>query len=73
MLRLEIQGVSVGMERWDRLAQGSLQTAAQNTVWFTTLHQVFALQRTGHDAAVKETLDYASAQGDSGIQKVWMN
>ena len=66
MLRLEIQGVSVGMERWERLAQGSLKTATQNTIWFTTLHQIFALQRTGHDAAVKETLDYANAQGDSG-------
>jgi tetratricopeptide (TPR) repeat protein len=38
MLRLEIQGVSVGMKRWERLAQGSLQTATQNTVWFTTVH-----------------------------------
>jgi hypothetical protein len=66
MLRLEIQGVSVGTKRWERLAQGSLQAATQNTIWFTTLHQVCALQRTGNDAAVKETLDYANAQGDSG-------
>jgi hypothetical protein len=66
MIRLEIQGVSVGTERWERLAQGALQTATQNTIWFTTVHQVFALQRTGHDAAVKATLDYANAQGDSG-------
>lgn len=66
MLRLEIQGVSVGMERWERLAQASLQTATQNTIWFTTVHQVFALQRAGNDAAVKEALDYANTQGDSG-------
>jgi tetratricopeptide (TPR) repeat protein len=66
MLRLEIQGVSVGNERWERLAQGSLQTATQNTIWFTTAHQVLALQRAGHNTAVKETLDYAKVQGDAG-------
>jgi hypothetical protein len=56
----------VGNERWERLAQGSLQTATQNTIWFTTAHQVLALQRAGHNTAVKETLDYAKVQGDAG-------
>jgi tetratricopeptide (TPR) repeat protein len=66
MLRLEIQGVSMGNERWERLAEGSLQTATQNTIWFTTAHQVLALQRAGHNAAVNAALDYAKVQGDAG-------
>jgi tetratricopeptide (TPR) repeat protein len=69
MLRLEIQGVSVGEDRWERLAAGALQTASQNTIWFTTLHQVLALLRAGHADAVKETQDHANAQGKSGSQR----
>ncbi len=62
LLRLEAQGVSVGTERWERLAQGSLQTATQNTVWFTTAHHVLALLRTGRVSAVDETINYANAR-----------
>lgn len=69
LLRLELQGVSVGMERWERLAQGSLQTATQNTIWFTTVHHVLALLRTGRDSAVNETVDYAKRQGHSGSRR----
>jgi tetratricopeptide (TPR) repeat protein len=66
LLRLEVQGVSAGTERWERLAQGSLQTATQNTIWFTTLHQVLALQRTGRNAAVTEAVASAKSPGDDG-------
>ena len=69
LLRLEAQGVSVGTERWERLAQGSLQTATQNTIWFTTVHQVLALLRTGRVSAVDEALNYANAQGQSGSRR----
>jgi len=69
LLRLEAQGVSVGMERWERLAQGSLQTATQNTIWFTTAHQVLALLRTGRVSAVDETINYANAHGHSGSRR----
>jgi tetratricopeptide (TPR) repeat protein len=69
LLRLELQGVSVGTERWERLAQGSLLTATQNTIWFTTVHHVLALLRAGHVFAVEETLEYALAQGQSGSQR----
>jgi hypothetical protein len=57
------------MERWERLAQGSLQTATQNTIWFTTVHHVLALLRTGRTSAVEETLEYANAQGHSGSRR----
>ena len=69
LVRLELQGVAVGAGRWERLAQASLQTATQNTVWFTTLHHVLALLRTGRHAAVKETLAYARAQGEAGSEQ----
>ncbi len=69
LIRLEVQGVSVGTDRWERLAQASLQTATQNTIWFTTLHHVLALQRSGRDSAVKEALAYAEAQADSGSEQ----
>jgi len=66
LLRLELQGVAVGTERWERIAQASLQTATQNTIWFTTVHHVLALLRTGRRAAVEEALAYARAQGTAG-------
>lgn len=69
MLRLEIQGVPAGKERWERLAEGALQTATRNTIWFTTLHQVIALQRSGRDDAVNEALAYANAQGKTGSHR----
>jgi tetratricopeptide (TPR) repeat protein len=69
LVRLELQGVSVGADRWERLAQASLQTATQNTIWFTTVHHVLALLRTGRISAVKETLAYANAQGRSGSEQ----
>jgi protein-disulfide isomerase-like protein with CxxC motif len=60
LLRLELQGVSVGTERWERIAQGALPAATQNTIWFTTLHHVLALVRAGRHSAAQETLAYAS-------------
>ena len=69
LVRLELQGVAVGAERWERLAQGALQTATQNTVWFTTLHHVLALLRTGRSAAVNETLAYANAHAAAGSEQ----
>jgi len=69
LVRLELQGVAVGTERWERLAQASLQTATQNTIWFTTVHHVLALLRTGRHAAVEETLAYARAQGEAGSEQ----
>ena len=54
LARLEFQGLTVGPERWARLAEGSLKTCAQTTLWFTSMHQVMALIRAGHspDAAL---------------------
>jgi tetratricopeptide (TPR) repeat protein len=69
LVRLELQGVAVGTERWERLAQASLLTSTQNTIWFTTLHHVLALLRTGRVAAVNETLAYAKRQGECGSEQ----
>jgi hypothetical protein len=68
LTRLECQGVDVGLARWERLAQGSLPTAAQNTVWFTTMHHVVALLRGGRQAAVPPTLEYLRSAAATSTQ-----
>ena len=47
LARLEFQGVDVGLARWERLAQASLPSATQSTIWFTAMHHVMALMRSG--------------------------
>ena len=61
LARLEFQGLEVGDERWQRLAQGSLPNATQCTIWFTAMHHVIALLRSGRLADVKAALDYLNA------------
>jgi tetratricopeptide (TPR) repeat protein len=63
LARLEFQGVDVGPARWERLAQASLRNATQNTIWFTTMHHVMALTRSGRQEAVQSTLDYLNSAG----------
>jgi hypothetical protein len=45
-----------------------LHTATQNTVWFTALHHVMALARSGRLSAVQATLDYLNTAGASSTQ-----
>lgn len=68
LARLEFQGIDVGPARWERLAQGSLPNAAQSTIWFTSMHHVMALVRTGRLSAAQEALDYLGAAGASSAQ-----
>jgi tetratricopeptide (TPR) repeat protein len=68
LARLEFQGVEVGLARWERLAQGSLVNATQSTIWFTSMHHVMALTRTGRISAVRSTLDYLSSSGACSAQ-----
>ena len=68
LARLEFQGVDVGLERWERLAQGSLVNAAQSTIWFTSMHHVMALTRSGRVSAVRSTLEYLRSAGTSSEQ-----
>jgi tetratricopeptide (TPR) repeat protein len=68
LARLEFQGVDVGLARWERLAQASLLSATQSTIWFTSMHHVMALMRTGRKAAVQSALDYLSSVGTSSTQ-----
>lgn len=68
LARLEFQGVDVGLARWERLAQASLRIATQNTVWFTAMHHVMALTRSGRVSAVQSALDYLSSAGTSSRQ-----
>jgi tetratricopeptide (TPR) repeat protein len=68
LARLEFQGVEVGLARWERLAQGSLLNATQTTVWFTSMHHVMALMRTGRVSAVRSALDYLSSAATSSTQ-----
>jgi tetratricopeptide (TPR) repeat protein len=63
LARLEFQGIDVGMERWERLAQGSLPNATQNTIWFTSMHHVMALLRSGRISAARSTLGYLDTAG----------
>ena len=68
LARLEFQGVDVGLARWERLAQGSLLNATQSTIWFTSMHHVMALMRSGRVSAVQATLDYLSTVGTGSTQ-----
>lgn len=63
LARLEFQGVDVGPQRWERLGQGSLPNAAQSTIWFTSLHHVMALIRSGRGSAVQPVVDYLRSEG----------
>lgn len=58
LARLEFQGVDVGRERWTRLAEGSLKTSVQTTQWFTAMHQIIALTRSGWDPDAEAALEY---------------
>jgi tetratricopeptide (TPR) repeat protein len=53
LARLEFQGVDVGLARWERLAQASLLSATQSTIWFTSMHHVMALMRSGREPAAQ--------------------
>ncbi len=68
LARLEFQGVDVGLARWERLAQGSLPNATQSTIWFTSMHHVMALARSGRLSAVQSTLEYLRASGRNSAQ-----
>jgi tetratricopeptide (TPR) repeat protein len=68
LARLEFQGVDVGLARWERLAQASLANATQSTIWFTAMHHVMALTRSGRVSAVQSTFDYLSSAGGSSTQ-----
>ena len=68
LARLECQGVDVGLARWERLAQASLLNATQSTVWFTSMHHVMALVRSGRVAAVQSTFEYLRSAGTSSAQ-----
>ncbi|HSG63991.1 MAG TPA: hypothetical protein VLD39_03290, partial [Gammaproteobacteria bacterium] len=68
LARLEIQGIDVGPDRWERLAQASLSSATQCTLWFTAMHHVIALSRTGREAAVQATFDYLGSAGAISTQ-----
>jgi len=63
LARLEFQGIDVGTERWERLAQASLQSATRCTLWFTAMHQVMALARSGRHSAVQSALEYLASAG----------
>jgi tetratricopeptide (TPR) repeat protein len=68
LARLEFQGVDVGLARWERLAQASLRNATQSTIWFTSMHHVMALMRSGRVSAVQSTFDYLSSVGMKSTQ-----
>src|SRR6266508_1318572 len=68
LARLEFQGVDVGLARWERLAQASVLSATQSTIWFTAMHHVMALMRSGRVSAVQSTFDYLSSVGTSSTQ-----
>lgn len=61
LARLEFQGVDVGPERWERLALGSLPNATQSTIWFTSMHHVIALARSGRLSACTRPSNTCSA------------
>ena len=68
LARLEFQGVNVGFERWERLAQASLVSATRCTLWFTAMHHVMALVRSGRESAANAALRYLQAAGEHSTQ-----
>lgn len=68
LVRLECQGVDVGADRWERLAQASLNSATQCTVWFTAMHHVMALARSGKLSDAQATLDHLKSAGEGAAQ-----
>ncbi len=68
LARLEFQGVEVGAERWRRLAEASLLNATQNTIWFTSMHHVMALIRSGEAQATQAAFDYLSSSAGVSAQ-----
>jgi tetratricopeptide (TPR) repeat protein len=68
LARLEFQGVNVGPERWERLAQASLASATQCTLWFTAMHHVMALVRSRRESAANATLSYLESAGTNSSQ-----
>jgi hypothetical protein len=68
LARLEFQGVDVGLARWERLAQASLRSATQSTLWFTAMHHVMALMRSGRLSAVQSTCNYLGSAGTNSTQ-----
>jgi tetratricopeptide (TPR) repeat protein len=68
LARLEFQGIDVGPARWERLAEASLLSATQCTLWFTAMHHVMALVRSGRTAGVQAALDYLRAEGETSTQ-----
>ena len=68
LARLEFQGVDVGLARWERLAQASLRVATQGTQWFTAMHHVMALTRSGRVSAVQAAFDYLGSAAENSTQ-----
>jgi len=68
LARLEFQGVDVGPARWERLAEAALASSTRSTLWFTAMHHVIALMRTGRASALEATLDYLEAAGRESTQ-----
>jgi hypothetical protein len=60
--------VNVGPERWERLSQASLASATQCTLWFTAMHHVIALVRSGRESAANSTLRYLESAGETSPQ-----
>jgi len=68
LARLEFQGVDVGSDRWTRLAEGALKTSTQTTLWFTAMHQVMALTRSGRGPDAEAALEYLGRATASSAQ-----
>jgi tetratricopeptide (TPR) repeat protein len=68
LARLEFQGVDVGTERWERLAQASLVSATQCTLWFTAMHHVMALLQSGRESAANATFRYLESASENSSQ-----
>src|SRR6266545_5232146 len=65
---LDVQNGASLLARWERLAQASMLSATQSTIWFTAMHHVMALMRSGRVSAVQSTFDYLSSVGTSSTQ-----
>jgi tetratricopeptide (TPR) repeat protein len=71
LARLEFQGIDVGLARWERLAQAYLLSATQSTLWFTSMHHVMALMRSGRVSAVQSAFEYLQLCRTAPYRRRW--
>lgn len=71
LARLEFQGVDVG-DRWRRLAEASLNSATEHTIWFTGPHHAMNLAHTGKSNELSKMIQELQIDAKNGSHQAWL-